>query len=221
VEQVPELATSASALERFLEAFWPSLASTALGVVLGLPVALWVNRRAMHWSERAKRKEEEGQLRLALGEVRASVDRNRSNAKKLQQAPGSLKLYNYPELDTMTWDAVRADIVNYLEDPSLRSMISRHYAQVAMLERYCEMYIRYSYEMHPSAGDTSAIRGAIQRNLQIHADKVVPRSQEILDSIDKLKIMRESNEPRAFGPSWPSNPLRGLLQSLRSFRPFG
>ena len=40
-------------MDAFLSAFWPNAAATVAGIVLGFPVALWINRLALKNAERS------------------------------------------------------------------------------------------------------------------------------------------------------------------------
>lgn len=59
-------------MSQFLAAFFPNLASTLLGIVLGVPVALYLNNRLMHEQKRYAtgervRRLDEGLLAISSG----------------------------------------------------------------------------------------------------------------------------------------------------------
>lgn len=50
----------------FWQTFWPNLVSTALGVALGVPAALWINNKATESGERREQAQESRRLPQAL-----------------------------------------------------------------------------------------------------------------------------------------------------------
>ena len=60
----------------FWDAFWPNVASTVLGVILGLPAALWLNRQAVAHGERIRIASERAKVAQALSVVAQAMKHN-------------------------------------------------------------------------------------------------------------------------------------------------
>jgi len=63
-------------MDTFLSAFWPNAAATVVGIVLGLPVALWINRLALKNAGRSTLSNQAQRLDHALQVLISAMENN-------------------------------------------------------------------------------------------------------------------------------------------------
>lgn len=187
----------------FWSAFWPNLLSTALGVALGVPTALWINSKATEHGEHRERVQEEGRLLQAL----ETLDRALSlNTKKLRQTSLDLKEQRIPfdiTVDRSAWDAVKFEVIQVLHDPDLQQQLAFHFARLDSLARLNDMYLNLG------VGIASALQGApkVRQTLRTYLESLVSELKNESSSLStKIKaIMAEhDNPPSAIEPK-PDN----------------
>ena len=142
--EVPEIVADSS----FWSALWPALAATIVGVALGLPIALWINRIALGQSSR----NEEAERKVALARVcvalRESVTWNadKANGMALELNAGSLGVDS--PLETERWEAIKPEFVRVTQDPELQSRVAFFFDQVrrasVLADRLFDVRIRVS-----------------------------------------------------------------------------
>jgi len=64
-------------METFFTSFWPNLAATIFGVIVRLPVALWLHRKGHAAIERDKLQAERTRLLRSLKMIEGSIAANR------------------------------------------------------------------------------------------------------------------------------------------------
>ena len=118
----------------FASALWPSLVATLVGIICGLPIALWLNRRfvahAQHVSEEGQRAE----LTDALAVLTDALALNIPRLDEVGSAVAADLYTYYTELDTATWDSVRDTIASLLHDPELLGRLAYHFSRVSAVD---------------------------------------------------------------------------------------
>ncbi len=98
-----------------------------LGLVVGLPLALWTNRWIVTHGERLKSHEEQARLDRALSVLAGALKFNRTKfvivSKVLDEGNASLDI----GVDYSAWDASRSEVTPYLGDPELQQRIAYHF----------------------------------------------------------------------------------------------
>jgi hypothetical protein len=126
----------------FWDSFWPNLASTVAGVILGLPVALWLNRRALEHGERIRTAGERTRVADALSVMGEVMKLNSSQLDNLIKVLSEDKALFDPSLDTSAWESVRSDISSEV-DPNLRRRLAHHFGRLESLVKLNELYLSF------------------------------------------------------------------------------
>src|SRR5947208_9315445 len=120
-------------MDAFFSAFWPNAAATLVGVILGLPVALWVNRLAVKGAARAARENQIQRVDHALQVLVSAMEANRNLLQEYAEILAASRLRWRLAVDTSAWDAIKEDFVAELTDPALRRRIAFHFSQLSIL----------------------------------------------------------------------------------------
>jgi hypothetical protein len=146
-------------MEEFLKAFWPDFASTVLGLVLGLPFALWTDRRIKAHAQKAERFAEREVLNRALDAIVEALNWNCGECEKLKDLLASGNVPIETPLDSSTWDAVKATVTERLQSPHLQRRIAFHFSQIESLARLFAIYV------DSCAGVSAMVRAADGKQL--------------------------------------------------------
>ncbi len=152
-------------MERFFEAFWPDFASTVLGLFLGLPLALWAERRIASYSQRIKRQEEQRQFAVALQILTQTLTANRDRLRDLIRRLESGRVPFDTELDTSTWEAVKSEVTQHLQDPLLQGRIAYHFSRLGSVARLNNLYLNYAAGIAAAVGGSEKTRDALRNYL--------------------------------------------------------
>lgn len=126
----------------FWNAFWPNFASTAVGVVSGLPAALWLNRQAIAHGEGVRTSADRHRLAQALSVVAEAIRHNSSNLDNLLKILGDNQALFDISLDTSAWEAVRADFSSEIE-PGVRRRLAFHFQRLETLVTLNDLYLSF------------------------------------------------------------------------------
>jgi len=117
----------------FWAGFWPNLAATLLGVIVGLPCALWINRKSESRRRERDAEQEREDLVVSLRAVLDAIDRNRGYLGVAAQ----LQVGHYlvqRDLDFSTWEVVGTRTVAMLRSAGNSRMIARHFERLKELD---------------------------------------------------------------------------------------
>jgi len=174
-------------MSAFFDAFWPNLAATLLGVVFGIPIALFINRRFFEH----QRKFESDQAARRLGDaIAVLIGACRYNVKILDSmCEASLigHVMHSPDLRLTTWDAVGSVLTNSCADPDLLQMLSHHWLRLRRIQSLSdEIFAREVAGALPAIEDKKVTQLFWQilhdnaRDLAAHASEAVERLDELL-----------------------------------------
>lgn len=121
----------------FLKEFLPGFAAT----ILGIPIGLWANSYLVAQAKTAKKKEEQTRLYNSLSAINAAITSNISQYKIAQQKHEKGEALLDFSLDSSTWDVVKNDVIQYLNDPNLRRQISFHFFRIEELRKIESIYL--------------------------------------------------------------------------------
>lgn len=132
------VAVAAGAADR---AFIGALLATLIGVIAGLPLALWIARHQQKAEESARVKEAISRKGFVLNVLRHELDEDLKALLGRDQALHEPGPYNFgPELRTSTWEALSAGgELAWIDDPELLDSFARTYHWITVqcdLERH-------------------------------------------------------------------------------------
>lgn len=126
----------------FLEAFFPNLAATILGVVLGLPAALYVNRRLTASQQRQQMASEVKRRNLVVDVLNGACTYNTKILSRMAELALKAEVMRNPDLKTATWDSVGAIFSGGCPDPALVDQLAHHWLRLRRLEQFNEDVFR-------------------------------------------------------------------------------
>lgn len=118
----------------FFIAFWPNLASTVIGVGLGVPVALYLNRKLTNQGRAHEASREASLLASAAHVLIESCDYNVHVLRAIVAMSADGEIMRRPDLRTTTWDALCEIVSSHLAEPELLQLLSHHWLRLKRLE---------------------------------------------------------------------------------------
>ena len=181
-------------MDAFLTAFWPHAAATLVGIVLGLPVALWINRLALKNTERSTLRVQVQRLDHALQVLISAMESNQSLLGEYANVLSESKVSWRLNLDVSAWDVIKADIVAELTDPDLRRQLAFHFMKLNSLRALNQEYLGFAFGTNASMSSAEKVRESIKTNmksmceeLQSHAVELVALCKAAQNSASLLK----------------------------------
>lgn len=174
-------------LDEFLTAFWPNLAATSAGVILGVPIALWVNRIVSGSARRAQNAAAKKQLLNACDVIEAVLSHNNSIISQYPNILNNEQLAWNLGVNTTTWNAVSQDFSSELTPPELRSRMSHHFGNVTTLMWLNEQYLKFNFSVDASMSSASIVKGSLRTHLISLCQVLTGEQVKLLEMISELR----------------------------------
>ena len=167
-------------MDAFFSAFWPNAAATLVGVVLGLPVALWVNRLAINRAARSTQESQIQRVRHALEVLIAAMGSNSTLLLEYVEVLAGSRVKWRLALDTSAWEAIKADFVAELTDPALRRRVAFHFSQLDLLRSLNSELLSFVAGTNASMSDANATRSSINETLRSMCTQLAAEATELI-----------------------------------------
>lgn len=182
-------------MTEFFLAFWPNLTSTVLGVVLGVPVALLLNRRFFEHQQKIQRMEQRKRLESAVDVLVEACEYNSKVLYHIAELTLSGRAMRNVDLRLTTWKAVGAMLSGSFSDPELLQMLSHHWLRLKRLEDLNkEIFSREVVGTLPEIEDEDLKMAHWQElhdnamNLSAHAKQAADKLKKVKDTSTELKV---------------------------------
>lgn len=176
----------------FFVAFWPNLASTVIGVGLGVPVALYLNRQLTNQSQANEAARQASLLAGAAHVLIESCDYNVRVLRAIAALSATGEIMRGPDLRTTTWDALCGIVSSHLADPDLLQLLSHHWLRLKRLEELNT----HTFSMHvgqsPLPEEPVSLRSFITE-LHVVANDLADHASELAS---KLRAVIEKVTPK-------------------------
>ncbi len=121
-------------MSAFFQAFWPNLAATVLGIALGVPIALVLNRRIFEYQRRFETGEQYRRLCDAIDVLVGACEYNIKILDKMRELSLSGRVMHNPDLRLTTWDAVGSILARNSSEPELLQILSHHWLRLRNIQ---------------------------------------------------------------------------------------
>jgi hypothetical protein len=159
----------------FFTSFWPNLASTMLGVVLALPIALWTNRLIVRHGELAQKNSGEERLAAALSVLVRAIGHNIVVLRRMRvEIENGRALFDAP-VDFSAWDAVYSDMV-LLRDPELQRQLAFYFSRMKAISKLSDMYLDFAAGITSALGGSESTRDSMKTHLLHQIDNLENKS---------------------------------------------
>lgn len=169
----------------FLPAFWPDLVATVIGVVVGLPFAVWLTRHSVRVQDEARRREDRARLVAALQTVVAALKFNTTRLNLFQSQLSNKRAPFDVALDTSAWEAVRDEVIPFLRVPDLQRRSAYYFARLVSVGTLSRIYL------DQVAGIGSAL-GGIEGTSENLRGFLIATCQELITTGEQLASELES-----------------------------
>ena len=118
----------------FWDQFFPGFLATLVGVALGIPTGLSIERRSHRQAARREQQDAEARLKNALAIVRESIERNHEALEKLSTVVETGWVRPDTDLGVASWIAVQKEVLSGLtERPELRASLASFFEGIERL----------------------------------------------------------------------------------------
>jgi len=124
-----------AAMNEFLQAFWSNLCATVLGVVFGLPAAIYINRLLSVAQRRHEATTEANRRDDAIDVLIRSCRWNEKRLEVMRTFARDGRVMRNADLQVTTWDAVGPVLTPICPSPELLQQLSHHWLRLHRLER--------------------------------------------------------------------------------------
>lgn len=174
----------------FWAGFWPNLASTIIGVILGLPFAVLASGWAQRFVNRKTDRDAQNQLRVGLALLLAAIDQNTGVLKTYSDTLVDDRILVYLDLDLAAWEATRASALSTLQKPALYRRAAMYFDRTKGLlklsQAYVDSTVGLASSLNNSASTAQAIRGSLNDLLAHLSDTGPGLRADIAKEIDRL-----------------------------------
>jgi len=160
-------------MENFLLAFWPNFAATFIGILFGVPIALYLNTRSSKEANKNRLDDELVQLTHGLDAVVLSLNHNEPLLIKLITNVKNKQLIYDTSLNLSAWEACREMIVPYLNDAELSRLIAYHFERLASIARLASMHLDWEVGIASAVGGSEKTRAALATNIELSANLLI------------------------------------------------
>lgn len=174
-------------LPAFLDAFWPNLAATLIGVVLGVPIALLLNRRLLHHQRQLEVADTRRQVHGAIDVLVDACGYNIRVLDSIAKEAEVGRVMHNPDLQTTTWDAVGSILSTSSSDAMLLQMLSHHWLRLHRIQALSdEIFAREVAKSLPALSDEALVL-EFWKNLYFNARDLSAHASEVISLLEKTK----------------------------------
>lgn len=178
-------------MDTFWSAFWPNLAATLVGVVLGVPIALWLNGLAGRGATRSREALERELLRNGLEVTESAISHNREQLKVLLDIIKKNQALFELKVDTAAWEASRDQVAPLLRRPDLHRRIAYHFLRMSQMARLTGLYLDMVAGVPAAVGGIEHSRAALRNHLTTSATELIADAEGLIREIaDVLQSAR-------------------------------
>lgn len=121
-------------MSAFLDAFWPNLASTIIGIVLGVPIALALNELVIRRQKRLQVADQHRQAKDSIEVLIAACRYNVGVLNAMREEAESGRVMHSPDLRVTTWEVVSPILCATVSDPELLQILSHHWLRLKRIQ---------------------------------------------------------------------------------------
>lgn len=180
-------------MDAFLLAFWPNFAATVAGVVIGVPIALWLNARGGKAVDQKRMADERLRLRRGLDAVVLSLKHNESLLGELIASVKNKHDVYDTGLNLSAWEACHEQIVPYLKDAELSRRIAYHFERLAGVARLVAIYLNLGVGVASAVGGSQKTRETLAANIANLANLLITDAESLQVSIKAALSIGESD----------------------------
>lgn len=172
--------------EAFWPNFWPGLASTVVGILFGVPIALGLAHYGVSIQEGARQADERARLQRGLKSLVVAV---RHNADRLRHLSESLRDGRVPydaALDVSAWDVSKQEIIPFLQDAEVQRRIAHHFTRAESVRKLAVLLLDQSVGVASALGGSAQTRKALSSHLQDESGNLSREAGQLADDIAKL-----------------------------------
>lgn len=173
-------------MEEFWTSFWPNLASTVIGIIIGFPVAVWLNKLALSHAATKQAESDKADLHRTLNAIGDSIDHNIEKLNHLLQSVGSGQFLLDTSFDTASWQAYNAQLARLNSDIDLNKQLISYNERIVNLSsinsKLCSNYLG----LESSLSGADKVRQFLRGHIMSEAAKLTQESTSIRAAINAI-----------------------------------
>lgn len=145
-------------MSAFFDAFWPNLASTLVGIVLGVPIALTLNQHMLRNQRRLEINDMGAQVKDAIEVLVNACKYNIGVLDMICSEALDGRVMHSPDLRITAWETVGPILCSSSSNPELLQMLSHHWLRLSRLQDLSdEIFAREVAKSLPPLEDQSVM----------------------------------------------------------------
>lgn len=173
-------------MEEFWISFWPNLASTVIGIIIGFPVAIWLNKLALSHSVKKQQEADKVDLHRTLNALGGSIDHNKEKLWSLLQTVSGGRFLIDTDFDTASWQAYNAQLSRLNNNIELNKQLISYHERIVNLtainSKLCSNYLG----IESSLSSADKVREYFRSHIITEASKLAQESENIRTSINTV-----------------------------------
>jgi hypothetical protein len=174
-------------MSAFFDAFWPNLAATLVGIVLGVPVALALNQRVLTHQRRLQISDMNAQVGDAIDVLVSACKYNSGVLDTICSEALDGRVMHSPDLRITTWESVGPILCNNSLNPELLQALSHHWLRLHRLQALSdEIFAREVARSLPPIENQSVML-EFWEVLYTNALNLSAHAMEVVEKLEALK----------------------------------
>lgn len=164
----------------FWQGFVGNLFATLIGVIVGIPVAFWINRRVEYLTEKDKRE----QIKSILTNELTLTDNRISLWIKEGKKGGNAVIILVQSLDDQLWNSLSAGgELQWIKDPKLLVVLSNTYTSIKNIRYLASKY--HDSLIHEGSITSKEVVSVLEKHLQVSLVATKELIQHTLSTLNK------------------------------------
>jgi hypothetical protein len=172
--------------DAFWSNFWPGMASTIVGVVVGVPIALWLAHYGALIQERARQAEDRSRLHRGLQSLSTAMRHNTDRLRHLSEVLQKDQVPLDVGLDVSAWEVSKQEIIPFLHDADMQRRIAYHFTRTEALRQLAALLLDQYVGVTSALVNAPQNRQALRNHMQRETDNLYREAEELANDISKV-----------------------------------
>jgi hypothetical protein len=157
-----------------------------VGILVGVPIAMWLANYGLSIQEKARQADERARLQRGLKSVGAAISDNSDRLRKLSDALRAGQAPYDVALDVSAWDVSKQEIIPFLQGAEMKRRIAYHFTRAESVRRLAALLLDQAVGVASALGTAAQTRTSLSSHLQAESDELSREARQLADDIGKL-----------------------------------
>lgn len=176
---------------QFFDGFWPNFAATALGLALGVPVGLAVDRFRQRQTQGIEAERDQARLVETVAQVVQWMEANDKVLAEIVIAlhpPDTTSVVVEAAIQIAPWEVVRPDFLRLVNSPDVKVDVAAWFERLQRVKALCAQHAELGLGVASSLSAAPANREAVRRVLVAVAATLRSEHAQLAERVRSLVI---------------------------------